>query len=51
MCSILLCSKVIQLYMYMFFFMFFSIRFCLRTLNILIVPCAIQDFTVYPSYI
>ena len=42
MCSILLCSKVIQLHTYVFFFIFFSIMFCLRTLNILIVLCAIQ---------
>ena len=50
LCQFLVYSKVIQLYIYTFFFIFFSIMVYYRTLNI--VPCAIQqDLVVYPFYI
>ena len=49
LCYFLLYSKVIQLYIYAFFFIFFSIMVYHRILNI--VPCALQqDLVVYLSY-
>ena len=43
-------AKVIQLYIYMCFFVFFSIMVYQRILTV--VPCAIQyDLVVYPFYI
>ena len=40
LCYFLVYSKVIQLWTYIFFFIFFSIMVYYRILNI--VPCAIQ---------
>ena len=40
MCSFLLYSKVTQLYIYIFFFIFFSMMVHHRILNM--VPCALQ---------